>query len=101
MCWLNKGLFIPQNFTYEYLLMKVRPYRILELISAILHERPIFIVDDNVDEMAIIMNSLISLIKPMAWVNPLVPIIPVDLAAIIGSPMGTLVGIHTQIWEDE
>jgi len=97
----GKGLFIPDNFTYEFLLMKVRPYRILELVVAILHERPIFIVDDNIDEMAIIMKSLISFIKPMTWVNPIVPMIPADLAAIIGSPMGTLVGIHTKIWEEE
>jgi len=101
MSLLNKGLFIPENFTYEFLLMKVRPYRILELVVAVLHERPIFIVDDSLDEMAIIMKSLISIIKPMAWVNPLVPIIPADLAGIIGSPMGTLVGIHTKIWEEE
>ena len=52
------GLFIPENFSYEHMLLKVRPYRILELVVAIMHERPIFIIGDNVNEMAIVMKAL-------------------------------------------
>ena len=96
----SKGLFVPQNISYEYLLTRIRPYRILELISAILHERPIFIVDDDMNEMAVIMQSLVSMIKPLTWVSPIVPMIPEKLADIIGSPMGALIGIHTKIWDE-
>lgn len=49
--------------------------------------------------MAIIMESLVSLIKPLTWVAPMVPIIPVNLSGIIASPMGGLYGIHIDMWE--
>jgi hypothetical protein len=97
----SKGLFVVENFTYELLLSRIRPYRILEIVSAMLLERPIFIVSDNLDDMAIIMKSLISLIKPMNWVSTVVPIIPWNIAeGIIGIPNGALIGIHTHIWRE-
>jgi hypothetical protein len=52
------------------------------------------------DEIAIIMKSLLSLIKPLCWVNPLIPMIPATLADITGSPFGALIGIHSKIWEE-
>jgi len=96
----TKSMFTVENFTYELLLTRVRPYRILELVGAILQERPIFLIDDNMDDMAIIIKSLLSLVKPFNWMNPIVPIIPASLAHIIGSPMGTLIGIHSEIWKE-
>ncbi|CAI2364049.1 unnamed protein product [Moneuplotes crassus] len=97
----SEGLFIPENFSYEYLLLKVRPYRILELIVAIMHERPVFIIDDNIAEMAIVMKSLVSLIKPMSWVGPIVPCIIESMSGIIGNPVGSLTGIHSKIWKEK
>jgi hypothetical protein len=95
----TENLFAVENFTYELLLRRIRPYRILQLVSAILQERPIFLVDDEIDDMAIIIKSLLSLVKPLTWMNGIVPIIAAEFSDIIGSPMGIIVGIHSEIWK--
>ena len=94
----TENIFVVENFSYKLLLTRVQPKRIIELINAILLERPIFIVDNDMSEMALILKSILSLIKPLWWVNPLVPMIPHSLAEIVGSPFGALIGIHSDIW---
>ena len=96
----TENLFVVENFSYKLLLTRIKPHRILELINAILLERPIFIIDNNMSEMALILKSILSLIKPLWWVNPLVPMIPENLAEIVGSPFGALIGIHSDIWTE-
>lgn len=96
----TENFFAVDNFSYKYLLSRVKPKRILELINAVLLERPIFIIDDDMSQIAIIIKSILSLIRPLWWVNPLVPMIPKDLSDIIGSPFGALIGIHSEIWTE-
>ena len=96
----TNNFFVVQNFDYRLLLTKLKPKRIVELVNAVLLERPIFIIDNDISEMAIIMNSLASLIKPFTWVAPLVPIIPKNSSGLIASPMGGMYGISLKMWEE-
>ena len=96
----TNNFFVVQNFEYRLLLTKLKPKRIVELVNAVLLERPIFIIDNDISEMAIIMQSLASLIKPFTWVAPLVPIIPENSSGLIASPMGGMYGISLKMWEE-
>ena len=96
----TENFFVVENFSYKYLLSRVKPNRILELINAVLLERQIFIIDDDMSQIAIIIKSILSLIRPLWWVNPVVPMIPKSLSDIIGSPFGVIIGIHSDIWTE-
>ena len=96
----NKNFLAVENFDYTFLLKRLEPRRIVELVNAVLLERPIFIIDDDLSEMAIIMRSILSLIKPLTWVAPLVPIVPKRGVELLAAPMGGLFGIHQDVWEE-
>ena len=53
------------NFTYSTLLRKIPFKNILDLIKMLLLERKIIIISDTPGEIAVIIESLLKLIKPL------------------------------------
>ena len=70
-----------------------------KLLTAVLLERSIVFVDDNLPLLTSIVLSLKNLIRPFNWCGSLVPIMPSGLQETIFSPFSVLVGITSLDYE--
>ena len=64
-----------------------------KLMTAVLLERNIVIVDDNLAYVTNIVMGLKTLIRPFNWCGSLVPIMPSGLQDTIFQPFSVLIGI--------
>lgn len=53
-----------ENYRFELLLQSVRPEKIIQLFSALLLERKIVLIKNQIGDIALIMQALISLLNP-------------------------------------
>ena len=58
------GFTLP-NFTFQILLERLDPYRIMHIFSVLLLERKLLLIHDNYGENALIIESLIALLSPL------------------------------------
>lgn len=70
-----------------------------KLLTAVLLERSIVFVDDNLPLLTSIVMSLKTLIRPFNWCGSLVPIMPSGLQETIFSPFSVLIGITSLDYE--
>ena len=70
-----------------------------KLLTAVLLERSIVFVDDNLPQLTSIVLGLKTLIRPFNWCGSLVPIMPSGLQETIFSPFSVLIGITSIDYE--
>jgi hypothetical protein len=73
----------------------------LQLIRALLLEKKVIIIKEDVSDMASIMLTLISLLAPFKWNYTLITNMPEDLIEALESPLPFFIGIQKSIWENK
>ena len=53
-----------ENYPFELILQKIKPEKLILLFTALLLERKIVLIKDDIGEIALIMQSLIALLNP-------------------------------------
>jgi hypothetical protein len=69
------------------------------LFTALLLERKIVLIKNNVGDIAVLMQSLITLLKPFKWNFITITYLTSDLAEYLDAPLPYLIGVSTQTWE--
>jgi len=69
------------------------------LFTALLLERKIVLIKNNVGDIAVLMQSLITLLKPFEWNFITITYLTSDLAEYLDAPLPYLIGVSTQTWE--
>jgi hypothetical protein len=66
---------------------------ILQILTAVLLERSMVFVSDNLTILSAVILGLKTLIKPFQWCYALIPVLPAPLLDILDTPQPILVGI--------
>ena len=77
----------------------LKPDNIVMLFTALLLERKIVLIKNNVGDIAVLMQSLITLLKPFKWNFITITYLTSDLAEYLDAPLPYLIGVSTQTWE--
>jgi hypothetical protein len=91
--------FTLENYSYE-LLLSLKPERIMFLITALLLERKIILIKQDFGDIALIMESLVSLMNPLKWNFVFITYLTPKLIDCLEAPFPYIIGVSRKIWED-
>lgn len=98
----NNCEFKIESFNFELLFKKVQNIeKILQLIRALLLEKKVIIIKEDISDVAIIMLTLISLLSPFKWNYTLITNLPENLIEALESPTPFLIGIQKSTWDSK
>lgn len=89
-----------ENYSFELLLQSLKPKQILLLITALLLERKVVLIMKKFGNIAIIMESLVSLLAPFKWNFVFITYLSPKLIECLEAPIPYLIGVSRQIWND-
>lgn len=93
--------FTLENYSFELLLQSLKPEKIIFLITALLLERKIVLIKDNFGDIAVIMESLVSLLNPLKWNFVFITYLTPKLVECLEAPFPYIIGVSRKIWEDQ
>ena len=93
--------FTLENYSFELLLQSLRPEKIIFLIEALLLERKIILIKDNFGDLAVIMESLVSLLNPLKWTFVFITYLTPKTVECLEAPFPYIIGVSRKIWEDQ
>lgn len=65
----------------------------LWILSAVLHEKHLVFVSNNISLLTATIITFLSVIKPLKWVQPCVCMLPKDLIDMLAAPVPVIVGL--------
>eukprot|EP01039_Chlorochromonas_danica_P007170 gene7170-7932_t len=74
-------------------------HNLLSVFTALLIERQIVLISSQFSLLTYCAEGLVSLLYPMTWLHPYIPILPSRLLGVLGAPFPFLVGLHDTIYE--
>ena len=89
-----------ENYSFELLLQSLNPDKILLLVTALLLERKIVLIKENFGDIAVIMESLVSLLYPLKWNFVFITYLTPKLVECLDAPFPYLIGVSKQVWID-
>ena len=81
-------------------MQSLKPEKIIFLIEALLLERKIILIKDNFGDIAVIMESLVSLLNPLKWNFVFITYLTPKLVECLEAPFPYMIGVSRKIWED-
>ena len=83
----NNCEFKIENYSFEALFKKINSIdKILQLIRALLLEKKVIMIKEDISDVAIIMQTLITLMSPFKWNYSLITNLPLDMIEALESP---------------
>ena len=70
------------------------------MIKALLLERKIILIKEQFGDIALIMESLTSLLNPLKWNFVFITYLTPNLIECLEAPFPYIIGISKKIWED-
>ena len=92
--------FALENYSFELLLQSLKPEKIIFLITALLLERKIVLIKDNFGDIAVIMESLVSLLTPLKWNFVFITYLTPKLVDCLDAPFPYIIGVSRTVWEN-
>ena len=81
------------------LLHALTPAEITKLFAAACVEHKIILVSHFTSQLTPAAEALLSLLWPLSWLNVYIPVLPLSLIDVLGSPVPYLLGCHTDTFE--
>jgi hypothetical protein len=69
------------------------------LLKALLLEKKVILIKKDISDIAILMQTLITLLLPFKWNYPLITNLPSSMIEAIDSPQPFLMAVQTDMWE--
>lgn len=89
-----------ENYSFELLLQSLKPDKIIFLLTALLLERKIVLIKSNFGDLALIMESLVSLLAPLKWNFVFITYLTPKLVDCMDAPFPYIIGVSRLVWED-
>jgi len=89
-----------ENFSFDLLLQKLKPEKLVYLVNALLLERKIVLIKEEIGDIALIMQGLLTLLNPFQWCFTIITYLNRDLVDMLDAPFPFLIGVSTSTWED-
>ena len=81
------------------MLQSIRPDKIILLFTALLLERKVVLIKNQIGDIALIMQALIQLLSPFQWHHTIITYITVEMDDYLEAPVPFLIGVSQQTWE--
>ena len=81
------------------MLNKLKPEKLIQLFTALLLERKIVLIKKEIGDIALIMQSLITLLSPFSWNFVVITYLTRELMDMLDAPFPFLIGISSDTWE--
>ena len=78
----------------------LKPEKLVQLVTALLLERKIVLIKDDIGDIALIMQGLITLLNPFQWCFTIITYLNRELVDMLDAPFPFLIGVSTRTWED-
>jgi hypothetical protein len=89
-----------ENFDFDVLFKNIKPSRLVTLIEGMLLEKKIILVHQNHGILAVIIECLKSLIRPLKWCSPSSSfMIGPDSFEFMDTPFGFIYGFSRKTWD--
>ena len=92
--------FTLENYSFELLLQSLSPDKLIFLLTALLLERKLILLMSNFGDLAIIMESLVSLLSPLKWNFVFITYLTPKLVECLDAPFPYVIGVSKRVWED-
>lgn len=89
-----------ENYPFDLLLQKIKPEKLIQLFTALLLERKIVLIKNEIGEIALVMQSLITLLNPFQWCFTIITYLNRELVDMLDAPFPFIIGVSTSTWED-
>ena len=89
-----------ENYPFDLVLQKLKPSKLIQLFTALLLERKIVLIKDDIGDIALIMQSLITLLNPFQWHFTIITYLTRDLVDMLDAPFPFLIGVSTAMWDE-
>ena len=89
-----------ENYSFELLLQSLKPDKIIFLLTALLLERKIVLIKSNFGDLALIMESLVSLLAPLKWNFVFITYLTPKLVDCMDAPFPYIIGVSRLVWEE-
>lgn len=70
-------------------------------MRALFLEKKIIIIKEDVSDIALIIQGLLTLFQPFKWGYTIINSLPAGMAEALESPMPFLIGIQRSVWDSE
>jgi hypothetical protein len=81
------------------LLRSLSPSKILSVFGALVRERRILVVSNDLHRLSASIFALLALLRPFAWQHIFIPILSNNLLSYCCAPMPFLIGIHASLYD--
>ena len=96
----NKYEFKIENYNFGELFTKIGDVnKVLQLIRALLLEKKVILITQDIKKVAILMQTLITLLAPFKWNYPLITDLPLSMIEALESPQPFLIAIQKKLWD--
>ena len=77
----------------------LQPDGVVRLFAAALVEHKLILVSKYCSQLTMAAESLLALLWPVGWLNVYIPLLPLPMVEVLGSPVPYLLGVHTSTYE--
>ena len=91
----------PSGASFGLLLLNLGTERTLSLFYHVLTHQKMLIHTLNMKDLTPCLEALSSMIFPLKWQCPFIPLCPIEMATCIESPMPILMGISTTYFDEK
>jgi hypothetical protein len=88
-----------ENYQFELLLKTLKPEKIIMLVTCLLLERKVVLIKNQIGDIALIMQALISLMNPFTWHFTIITYLTAEMVEFLEAPVPFLIGVSTKTWE--
>ncbi|XP_068108536.1 DENN domain-containing protein 4B [Hyperolius riggenbachi] len=85
--------------SYVTLLQNLGPENAVTLLLAVLTEQKVLVHSQRPDVMTSVCEALVSIIFPLRWQCPYIPLCPLSLSDVLCAPVPFIVGIHSSYFD--
>ncbi|CRL06710.1 CLUMA_CG019544, isoform A [Clunio marinus] len=90
---------IPENHNLNLFFNYIEPKTMIEIFAALLAERRIIFVSNNLDKLSSCLQASCSLLFPMIWQHIYIPILPMKLKDYLSAPMPFCIGCPEAVFD--
>eukprot|EP01130_Rhizamoeba_saxonica_P006048 TRINITY_DN2397_c0_g1_i1.p1 TRINITY_DN2397_c0_g1~~TRINITY_DN2397_c0_g1_i1.p1 ORF type:complete len:526 (-),score=71.81 TRINITY_DN2397_c0_g1_i1:48-1571(-) len=88
------------QISFSKLLSNLHVSNLMSLSCALVNERRIILVSDDLEKLSECAYSMLSLLYPYTWQLIFIPILPQEMLTYCSAPMPFIIGIHSSHYEE-
>jgi DENN (AEX-3) domain len=89
-----------ENYSFELLLQSLIPEKLIYLLTALLLERKLILIKDSFGDLALILESFVTLLSPLKWNFVFITYLSPRLVECLDAPFLYVIGVSREVWRE-